>query len=358
MRILQVAGTYPPQHCGVGDYVAHLAGALSHLSDVQIGVLTHSGASKALGDDVELLAVAQSWRISELAHILRAALKWNPELVHIHYPSQGFYGRILPAFLPAAFRMIGLKVVQTWHEPWPLGAALRMIIQRVAANGLVFVRPQYRNLMPAPLRCFINARLPQTIIPSAGVLPVSKLDRVDKSYLRERYLKGACRLVVFFGFIYPSKGVELLFEIANPETDTLIIAGASKDPEYLHGLKILSQKLGWGENVKFMGFMQPNEAADLLLVADAVVLPFLKGSGDWNTSLHAGLTQGTVVITTSTMPLGYDRLRNLYVARIGDVAEMRRALNNLAGRRIKPTSSGAKWDNIAKDHCDFYRELL
>jgi glycosyltransferase involved in cell wall biosynthesis len=164
--------------------------------------------------------------------------------------------------------------------------------------------------------------------------------------------------VVFFGFLYPSKGIELLFDIASPVSDFLIIAGAFKDKAYIRQLAGVAQAKGWREDqLHFTGFLSPQDAADLLTIPDAVVLPFLDGGGEWNTSIHSASAQGTLVITTAVPPRGDEPQRNLFTAAPSDICEMRAALDRLAGRRSTPTPVEAQWQGIATAHLDFYHQF-
>jgi glycosyltransferase involved in cell wall biosynthesis len=356
MRVLFIAGTFPPGRCGVGDYVARLAGELASLPQVQVGVLTQQAQNRAAPAGVDVIGIARSWRLYELPRLVREIRRWKPDLVHIHWPSQGFGWRLLPALLPAICKRIGITVVQTWHEPWPAKDVLRFYLQRSAANGLVFVRPGFESLMPARLMKWMPV-CPRRTIGSAGVLPVSSLTEDGAERLRLNYLKGRKVLVVFFGFVYPEKGIEQLFDIAEPGSHALVIAGQVLDEAYRRQLDDLARARGWEDQVQYTGFLPREVAADLLRAADAVVLPFLSGGGDWNTSIHGALDQGTAVITTAANPRGDEPLRNLYTARISDVAEMREALRAIAGRRVAAQSEDG-WTRIARAHTDFYAEVL
>ena len=353
LRVMLVAGSFPPRACGVGDYIARLAQALSALGGINVSVLTHESAALNLPSDVQILGVARRWGIGEMLSILRGVRQWDPHVVHIHYPSQGFYGRLLPALLPLACRALGVTVVQTWHEPWPRRSAVRVLLQRAGAHGLIFVRPGFGQTVSRWLWPVIS-KVAQTTVSSAGVLPVSSQTSGQRQALRNRYLQGQQRLIVFFGFLYPSKGVEQLFDIADPACDALVIAGASNDPAYTRRLGQAALARGWGGQVHYTGFLPEANAADLLAAADAVVLPFLTGAGDWNTSVHGALAQGTLVITTAERPTGDDTVRNLYTARISDVAAMRTALRALAGRRVNATQPAEAWGRIARSHQAFY----
>lgn len=356
MRVLLIAGMYPPGRCGVGDYVASLARALARTPEVQLAVLTQRAAGRTPEAGFQVLEVATNWRPWELPRAVDAIRRFNPEVVHIHWPSLGFGGRLGPALLPLACKFLGARVVQTWHDPWHVDDSARYRLQRIATDGLIFVRQNFMSLMPRQLLRYMPA-CPQRFIGSAGALPVSTLSAAQRERLRERYLNGRRTLVAFFGFVYPSKGVEQLFEIADPTTDSLLIVGGLLDADYRRRLDEVARARGWIDQFQYMGFVEAQEAADLLHAADAVVLPFLAGGGDWNTSIHGALAQGTFVVTTSAQPEGDDPGRNLYTARISDVADMRRALRLLAGRRIQ-TSATDPWAEIARLHAAFYGELV
>ena len=357
MRILLVAGSYPPEPCGVGDYTEKLANSLAALKGVHVGVLITSapGRISTHTSPIELINVVEQWNFSELPRIIRAIRQWGPDLVHIQYPSQGFFFRRLPSFLPLLCRLIGIRVIQTWHEPHRMRGALHFLLQTLGANGLIFVRPNYLDMIPA-LFCRLIKHVHKAIIPNASSLPISSLDETKRLELRARYIGSNKRLVVFFGFLYPSKGIELLFDIATPISDSLIIAGAVKDKEYMRQLVDVAQAKGWREDqLHFTGFLSPQDAADLLKIPDAVVLPFLDGGGEWNTSIHSALAQGTLVITTAIPPRGDEPKRNLFTAAPSDIYEMRAALDRLAGRRSAPISAETQWQRIATAHLDFYR---
>ena len=360
MRILLVAGSYPPEPCGVGDYTEKLANSLAALKGVHVGVLTTSASGRRSTNTspVELMEAVQKWNFYELPKLISVIRQWRLDLVHIQYPSQGFFFRRLPSFLPLMCRLMGLKVIQTWHEPHRMRGVLHFLLQALGASGLIFVRPSYLDMLPPPFRRLIK-RNHQVTIPNASSLPISPLDETQRLDLRAQYIGPYKRLVVFFGFVYPSKGIELLFDIAAPSSDSVIIAGAVKDDTYMHQLAEVALAKGWREDqLHFTGFLSPQDAADLLAVADAVVLPFLNGGGEWNTSIHSALAQGTLVITTAVSPRGDEPQRNLYTAAPVDIHAMRTALDRLAGRRGSPKSTESQWQEIAMVHVNFYRRCV
>ena len=355
MRVLLISGSFPPDPCGVGDYTEKLAAALTLNAEFKVGVLTTDNGSHAEGGGAEILGVAKSWLISELPTILRTVRAWQPDIVHIQYPSQGFRRRFMPNILPYVCSMYGIPVVQTWHEPHRWIKFISFILRALGSKNLIFVRPNYLGLLPNLFQKFIH-KSNRVFIQNASALPVSKLNLNEKVSLRHYLLHEQQRLIMFFGFIYPHKGIETIFDIANPATDELIIIGAIPNDTYRNQLIELSQAKGWASHVRFTGFLPTDEVANLLSVADAVILPFAKGGGAWNTSIHGALAQGTLVITTATSAHGDEPEKNLFTAHPTSIHHMRAALDKFSGRRISPTAPEKQWKIIADEHADFYRK--
>ncbi len=356
MRVMLIAGCFPPTPCGVGDYAEKLANALNTHEHVQIGVLTKITAKTGTSHFTryDLFDVISGWTLSECQRIITVIKNYKPDIVHIQYPSQAFYGRPVALFLPILLRVLGNKVVLTWHEPYGYRKTVLFFLLLLGAHGLIFVRPNFLKLSPRFFESILS-KYKNTIIPNASAIPASQLCPTEREKLRAECLGKQKRLIAFFGFVYPKKGIEHLFEIADPETDMLIIIGATPNQEYVAKLTATAVTKGWtDQQVRFTGYADSERTANLLFSADAVVLPFLDGGGDWNTSIHSAVTQGTLVITTSLNALGYDENTNVYNSRPFDISGMRNALNELSGRRINQQHSDSNWQNIARKHSSFY----
>ena len=364
MRVLLIAGSYPPEPCGVGDYASQLSQALAAEPGTEVAVLARGRPVDPGMAGLTLLPPVRAWVFRELPAIIRRTRGWRPDVVHIQYPTHGFFDKRLPLLLPLGqllplvLRLAGLRVVATLHEPPPRGITLlHFLMPLLGASGLIFVRPQFLDNFGTRLRRLLE-RLPLVTIPTAANLPVSGLSGEQSKALRARLLQGQSRLVVFFGFMARHKGVERLFEIADPDTDRLVIAGGSNDDAYHRELQALADGPRWHGKVSFTGFAPPAEAADLLAAADAVVLPFLSGGGSWNTSIHSALAQGSFVLTTGQPASGDDPVRNLYTAPPAGLAEMREALRHHAGRRVAPAQGQSPWKAIAQAHLAHYARCL
>jgi glycosyltransferase involved in cell wall biosynthesis len=167
--------------------------------------------------------------------------------------------------------------------------------------------------------------------------------------------------VAYFGFIYPAKGTDAVFDIASPLHHRLVLVGDLRmdDPYHKRILDRIDSD-EWRGHALTTGFLPEYDAAAILAVADAVVLPFTEGSGPWNTSVYASAKQGTFVLTTSRTTHGYDAAANVYSAPPGAVDEMRQALREYIGCRVSRLSDerATEWRRIAEAHLQVYRQVL
>lgn len=361
MRVLLITGAYPPMECGVGDYTARLAAVCAQRPGVSVAVLTSTGASGGLSPGFELFPVVREWRIAALPAILGVVRSWRPDVIHMQYPSRAYGREIFPWLLPTFLRVAGHRTIQTWHEYYPSSlGALRNIPNALVAGSVIVVRPRYLEKTPAWHRRLIG-RTRFDMVPNASAIPIATLGTAERDALRARIGSRDRALIAYFGFLFPHKGVDLLFDIADPASHHLVIVGRVREGDPYHSAIVArARSEPWVGRVTFAGFQPPEDVAAILSASDAVVLPFRDGGGVWNTSLHAAMLQGTFVLTTSSERYGYDAAENVYRARPDDVEEMRRALRVHLGARAQPGSGviHATWDAVGDAHLSAYRTLL
>ena len=355
MRVMLVCATFPPDKCGIGDYTAELA---RHLRAAHVETLVLTSQARTSRDGPPACRTMREWRIGELAALRRAISEWQPDIVHVQHPGQGYGRRWLPWLVPLIAFSARRKVVQTWHERYSRSRAPRVLLKAVVPGALVVVRPDYVEGLHPSMRWSVRRRLLR-YIESGPTIPVCALDSAALAALRDRYLDGQRRLIVFFGFLYPHKRVEQVFDVCDPATDRIVIAGeATADAEgYRAALAERAASPPWTGKATLAGFMAAHDIAALLAAADAVVLPFQHGGGNWNTSIHAATSQGTFVVTTSTERTGYDAREHVWYTAADDVDAMRTALSHNAGRKRSSSDSHARWTKIAAEHAALYREL-
>lgn len=325
-----------------------------------MAVLTDALATPRPSDcGFEVFPIVRGWRMKDVIPIAIAASRWRPDIMHIQYPTQGYGHRLLPWLIPTLFRLLNVPICQTWHE-YHMEGCRRNILNAALAGGLVAVRPDYKAMMPAWYRWLIRRKRFQ-FIPNASAIPGHRLSEIEKSAIRAQFAAPSAKLIVYFGFVYPAKRVELLFEIADPGKHHLVlICDLNSEDAYHKTILHRIDREPWAGNITVTGFLPAEEVGRLLAAADAVIFPFKDGGGKWNTSIHAAVAQGTFVLTTARARHGYDPSENIYYARPDDVADMSRALQTYIGRRSiardEDLSSG--WEVIAEAHKSLYASVL
>jgi len=353
--------------CGIGDYTAQLAETLGKRPGVTVAVLTDVAAQPIpSGLSFEVLPLAHGWKMSDALPIMQAVRQWKPDIVHIQYPTQGYGRQKLPWLVPSLLTVLGMPIVLTWHEYFLQGNLIQLkgsllnLPNALLPGGLVVVRPNYHAMMAPWYRRLIRHKV-FDFIPNALAIPVVTLNPEERSAVRARLATDARELIAYFGFVYPAKGVELLFEIANPVRHHLVlICDLNATDPYQKMILERSQTAPWAEHVTVTGFLAAEEVSRTLAAADAVVFPFREGGGKWNTSLQGALAQGTFVLTTSRERHGDDAADNIYYARPDDVEDMRQALQTYSERRAPGTGphDWMDWGSIAEAHLRLYASVL
>jgi glycosyltransferase involved in cell wall biosynthesis len=360
MRILLISGSLPPMKCGVGDYTAHLAKALGRCKNTSVAVLTDVAATPIPSDfEFEVFPIAHGWRMFDAVRIAIAVRHWRPDIVHIQYPTQGYGRRYLPWLLPIVIRLLNVPIVETWHE-YHLERVRRNILNAALGGGLIAVRPNYKAMMPGWYRWLIRRKHFQ-FIPNASAIPRVRLSERERFATQSRFAPAPAKLIVYFGFVHPAKRVELLFEIADPAQDHLVlICDLNSDDAYHKTILDRIDHEPWAGKVTVTGFLPAEEVGRLLAAAAAVIFPFRDGAGEWNTSIRAAAIQGTFVLTTADERHGYYSSENVYYARPDDIADMGQALRTYVSSRSTRSDRdpASDWEAIADAHKSFYESVL
>lgn len=354
--------------CGVGDYLLHLSTALSGQGTLDNAVLTSSQACRVdATEHLDVYPIIDNWGIGSIPRIARFIRQWDPDIVHIQYPSQGYAqggGRLRSlsvALLPLLAFACGKRVVQTWHEYTAdtFGSALNFLIRALAPSRLIVVRPDFSTNAGFLVRMLARFKS-ATFIQNASAIAKHRFTSERLREARSDFLKGQNRLLVFFGFLYPHKGAELLFQIGDPATDQLLfVGGYDADSAYMLEFKKLMSSPAWSGKAQLLGYIPMEEVSLILSIADAVILPFRSGGGEWNSSLHAATAHHRFVITTSSTKIGYDKATHVYYCPVDDIAQMKQALDSQPSGSNAPATDDTPddWANIARNHTTLYHGL-
>ncbi|HLI50333.1 MAG TPA: glycosyltransferase [Thermomicrobiaceae bacterium] len=375
--VLFISGEYPPMHGGVGDYTARLAAALE-AEGWNPAVLT-SQAVYPSPAGVYSEVGRWSWRL--LGKARRTAFQVGAAIVHIQYQTGAFGMHPAINLLPWSLRRGGqLPSVTTFHdlrEPYlfPKAGALRPLVNRVLASGsdaVVVTNPEDRRR----LEKIRGLKRKVQLIPIGSNLPLPPA--VDRSSVLSRYgVRPSERVVGFFGFPTPDKGIELLLralaDYGEGVPRLMIVGGELADTdrsnrEFARALYQRLQRLQ--PHPVITGHLPEQEAAAVLASTDLIALPFRHGASLRNGSLLAALASGRPVITTA--PRRFDDLlpfrdrESLLLVPDGDAVTLRDTMRNVLdgsdfseiGMQAREHLGSHRWQSIARRHIELYESLL
>ena len=366
MRICLVSGTYPPAHCGVGDYTENLAQALADRADVSVVTSSYHGTPESTINPT-VLPVLSRWSIGAGARVLQHILRTRPQIVHLQFPTTDYL--MVPML---RVRPYPSKLVVTLHEAISINKSIVPGVYRPLRNwlscwwsdGVIVVDESFRNQLlntSASMR-----KLPWKTIPIVSNIPISVKQRHELERLRER--EGIPKHVAalsYFGFIQPQKGFEQLLDLLKVlrnrgfAAKMMIIGELNQSNPYHREMLTRIAADGLNEFITISGHLEQNAVSDYLAMSDACVLPFLDGVHPKRGSFLAARQQGTFVVTTSKTKKGLFPDENVYYAEPGDVEEMAKALQEFSGRRLPDGSRSARtWKTVADEHLAFFNLLL
>ena len=401
-----LAGSYQPARCGVAHYTARLRAELAR-AGVHVDLYTdavsaaQSGAQSGEANGVK--GVTNGWTYRDLLPLARSIRRDAPDLLHIQHAG-GTYGFERAVFLlPPLLRRLGYRgrVVTTVHEygwwEWSLPAldsgahALARWGQRRGwwdeEDGFLLTGSDHLVTTNADAEGALLARLPHltpklTRVPIGININVQEVERgAARAQLRRRYgWSEGTRVLAFFGFLHPVKGLETLLRALpcvlgeQPETRVLLIGGVeslalrgAEAANYWASLESLTGALGLGGKVAMTGYLADEEVSSLLWGADVGVLPFNAGVTLKSGSLLTLLAHGLPVVGTRPKevepalgrlltlvpPKDARALEAALLAHLKDLEASRRAAE--AGRAFAQNCS---WEGVARQHIGIYRQLL
>jgi hypothetical protein len=361
-RVMMVCGSVPPAQpvCGVADATAQLANGLSDLG-LQVGMVSGGtslgpASRQFVGLSTHLFPVMAEWNARDIPRFFRTIKEWQPDIIHFHYPAQGYGKSWTPYFLPLLSKLSGYQVVQTWHEH----TRYRFFPNAIPRDTLIVVEPDFLDRIMKRYKYLVR-RKDVHFIPIISNIPATTLSSEERTSIRSQWLFGAKNLVSYFGFVYPGKGLEAVFQISDPDQDAVLIIGEldfDGNP-YHRSFRALIKRPPWKNRVAVTGYVNSLFAAQLLAASDAVLCPFEDGVRPNNGSFLAACAQGTFVVTTSRDKSGYDPRGNVSFSPPGDIPAMRQALRSHVGRRTPPrTDDQAALHQLASEHLRLYEHIL
>lgn len=386
MEIWLLSGEYPPLVGGVGDYTRRLAAALA-AQGPSLRVLTRSLPSPPPQDSgVAVDAVLTTFGLGLLGQLGRRLSRRSPDILHIQYQAAAYDLRGGVHLLPLLARLRARRTLcaVTFHDlnlPYLFrgGRPLRRLSLRLlaATSRLVVTTNQGDR---GVLAGWVGSGRLRTIPIGANVLPEPLSGWDESDWRRRQGIPAGLPMVVFFGLLNRTKGVEDLLEAVHRLRSRgcelqLVLMGdlvGSSDPTNLRvaeQVKARVGELGLEERVRFTGFLGPRALSEHFAAASLCVLPYRDGASLRRGTLMAALAHGTPTISTHPQAED-DGLRSgdaLLLVPPADPEALAAAMDRLlrSPRERARLSEGGRrlarehgWTGLARQHLEAYGELL
>lgn len=357
MKVL-IISAFPPDPAPEANHALHMSEHLAKTGHT-VHVLCKKGSIAATQQDIVVHPVIDDWSWWDLPRLAKCMKSCQPDIVLLLYLGWIYNHNPMITFLPTICKMVipGVPCVTQFENidgGFPrrssLGRALRKAMALWAGGkdvhwlfGTLLRDSASIIVLSSPHRDCLVKHYPG-VGEKSVILPPPPLIRFcpdDPATARKqaRDAVGVAEsdfVLVYWGYIYPGKGVETLLKAfrivcSQNENMRLILVGgsleisnrASSCRDYFKMVQQLPERLGIAERVTWTGhFNWDSDAGSRYLYAgDACVLPLDYGVTLNNSSLAAASTHGLPVIATE-LPMGRDEAlehgRNVYLCRPRD----------------------------------------
>lgn len=380
IRTCIVAGSHPPILCGIGDYTAPLARALSGKGVDAFVLVSPEGVPQPNGGDelpYELIAVP-GWSLRHVLIIWQFIASINPDVVHVVYPGRAYGYGLAPILTPYIARAVGLPSVLTLHE-----FKMARLLRKLADIALML--PMHAILVPsaserdAIARCNRNLASKVMVSTAGPTIRPQWLSEDERIALRHQLGIGADAFAIaYFGFIHPHKGTKHAIEVFARVSERLsnvwlIVIGAFEPAldRYHAVIHQLAIDLSINERIRWMGAQPPQRVSHLLQICDVALLPFPDGASTRRGTLIVSIQHGLPVITTAGERAIFERFGEavLTVDSINDIDGMAHYIVKLFGdrewlfalkqyARTRMPDWNTAWDEIANHTLEMYNDVL
>jgi len=322
---------YPPGKCGIGIYASKLVVSLAKYANIVV-IATKNGQHERILDGK--LRILRSWKKGSplyLLQIVKGVAQESPDIVHVQHEYLAYgprkYSVLFPGLL-LLLRLLRRPIILTMHSVvrrstlsedfffvhqagrrfGSLKRTAMVVFTRMIANlsDVIIVHNNY--MRSALVRDYEIERKKIFVVPHGFDASETSEPAAEA---KKRLGLGEKRVLLFFGFVIPGKGVEVLISSFSKvsrrvSNAILVIAGQyhprlkTEFPRYLGVIETLIRDLDLGDKVIFENrFIGTDRLQLYVSAADIVVLPYvddsiLGASG----ALGTIASQGKAVIAT------------------------------------------------------------
>lgn len=274
MKALIITGSYPPDICGVGDYVSHIIGS-------KIAKL----------NEWELYYPTDGWSIFSFFSKIRDINRFGIDNIILESPTQGYGWSLLPHMLTLYFGIFtNKKFIVRIHEYCNLSLKARLAskIMLYCADRVIFTNIHDRNTASKKIK---RLNKHSAVIPIFSNIP--KANTINGFYNRDTDL-------IYFGHIRENKGVDEFLCIAKKLCDRIkplnvVVCGQIPTGYEEYGVFVKTQcdRLG----IRLVLNLDSHDVSNILNHSKIALLPFPDGATERRGSLLAALYNGCVVVS-------------------------------------------------------------
>lgn len=394
LRVAMVHGAADPTRDGVADYLTRLVRALAAV-EVEVSPVAVTPRAPVPGTRWEAIGWwPAAWRAA------RAVRRLRPDLVHVQFAPSAYRFSGAAGLLPLLIAPT-TPLVTTLHEygrraePGSLSGQVRRGLERVCGwdcdsgrlirDSDTVVVTNAGHAEEVSRRCGASApAYPPMLVP----IPPNVEDHGGRAsagtgFRRRLGLSPATRLVAFFGFVHPVKGVRYLLEslrdlrARHPAVHLAVIGGFTSQalPQaqadaFRGELTALARRQGVADAVSFTGYLPAAQVSEALHACDVAVLPFCEGVTTKSGALLTTLAHHLPTAVTAPDQPDPEIIDGETVALIAvrrDPASITRTLDRLLGdealrRRLarggRQLAARRRWEHVATAHRTLYESLL
>lgn len=333
-KILLVTGSYPPKHCGVGDYTYKLFEYLNKTDKFNLELFYRS-----------------DWSFKYYLKYLRELLSTKSDLYHFQYPTEGYGYSLLPLLLIVS--LIRKKTIVTIHE-----ISSRNKLAYIYTQLIIFFSNKIivsNRLEEKHARRFVFYNKKILVIPISSNIQESKL---SSTIFQDRETDLA-----YFGHIRPLKGIEsFLHSIShfNKKIKIKLVGQVlEKYVDFFDKINIEAHEL----HVEMVLNKEENEVADILSQVKIVYLPFPDGISNRRGTLLASIQNGCVVVSTKSTIQDFNDFFEKYCYLVDTNQEAILIIERLLKGEIMPKEPKDikyvfSWENVVDEHLKVYYNLV
>lgn len=403
MKVL-IISAFPPDPAPEANHALHISEHLAK-AGLAVHVLCKKGSIAATQQNILVHPVISDWSWSDLPRLVKCMKTCRPDVVLLLYLGWVYNHQPMITFLPTISKsVLGVPCV-TQFEAIDEGSHLpffwRALRRAIVLSGLysflgTLLRDSARIIfLSSPHKAKV-ASYSKGVTEKSVILPPPPLIRFCSDLpaiarKRARDSIGASPsdfVLVYWGYIYPGKGVETLLQAfrivcsRTPNMRLLLVGGTLDFPQkpgrmscrdYARMIEELPEKLGIGNRVTCAGQFnwESDKGSWYLHAGDACILPLEWGVTLNNSSLAAASTHGLPVICTE-LPQGHDEAlehgHNVFLVRPRDpemladaiqlLSENAKLRERLRAGILDLAQKWHRWDIMAKRLIDVLQSAV